>query len=377
MDISFVEITDINMVPDILMQPGKYIALVAWYMVNAPPGMYKLLINDVEMSNHFAFNGNPSDYVEIPEEHIVWTKGPSKTKKDQIMVVNYAGYEPDVPQKYDTEPVDYDHLSADTRFLIAVANSPSVVYKHPDNIPTIYNKNRCTKNAPSSTRCPFNPKTKKVMDSCLNWRRTDRVGKTCRDLMSIEDKHSSVVSYCLNSPYAEDCQCVNRVFDKSYVLASKNHKDHDYCWYMECKSGAYLLESSHTDIKCSNNHICKVEYNAKTNSGDITLKDNSMKCVYVDNTSADVPIIPTSTTMRPLVSTDVYNPFEAIITTPRLPTVPTTPTLSLLLDQNKIFIGASAACILFLVSLILLVSGCRKRQREQEEEDSDIELGRI
>lgn len=134
--------------------------------------------------------------------------------------------------------------------------------------------NTAGENVVLGSACPINPDTKKGFNKCLNWRRTDYIGKVCRRILNDKMKEASIDEFCNDGNPAEDCACVNRgVIDKSYNEKKATHPYDDYCWYNKCTSGAYLLKNKNREIKCANTY-CTIQYNAKNIHGDATFDNN-------------------------------------------------------------------------------------------------------
>lgn len=134
--------------------------------------------------------------------------------------------------------------------------------------------------------CPIDPETKEQMKQCLNWRRTDDVGKQCRKIITKETKENSIVEFCNNNYDAEDCRCVNR-YNEKYKEEKELHPEHDYCWYTPCSSGYYLVKEQDTKITC-NAKNCVVVYRIDKTGGNVNFHDNStsLQCESYENTQS-------------------------------------------------------------------------------------------
>lgn len=102
--------------------------------------------------------------------------------------------------------------------------------------------------------CPYNTyNANKVMDMCLNWRRTDIIGDMCSGL-SKTVRENSTDNFCNKFTTAEDCQCINRHLDP-YFKKVENYDNHlkyyghYYCWYQPCKSN-YLKKEEDIKVAC-------------------------------------------------------------------------------------------------------------------------------
>lgn len=135
-------------------------------------------------------------------------------------------------------------------------------------------------------RCPTEPSTEKQFKKCLNWRRVDEVGKKCRELLPTSDsRDKSIDTFCKTFTKAEDCKCVNRIYNQQYIKDKPSHPEHDYCWYADCSSGYYLLPERDTKVTCEGKY-CQVFYSAENIGGSVTITDNPVvqNCTEITRT---------------------------------------------------------------------------------------------
>lgn len=90
--------------------------------------------------------------------------------------------------------------------------------------------------------CPLDLNTNKTFEKCLNWRRVDNVGFECRQLLTKKEMEDSSLIFCgkKENKFEPDCKCINRSSYPDYQKNKEKNKDHDYCWYQDCKSDNYL-----------------------------------------------------------------------------------------------------------------------------------------
>lgn len=96
--------------------------------------------------------------------------------------------------------------------------------------------------------CPIDIDTQKPMTLCLNWRRTDDIGKECRLKTDNRDLVLSIITFCNRFLHAQDCKCVNRAYRKDYQIYRDLYKTtSDFRWYPYCKSDIYLKNNQLTN----------------------------------------------------------------------------------------------------------------------------------
>ena len=104
--------------------------------------------------------------------------------------------------------------------------------------------------------CPYDYPENNYMDECLNWRRTDIIGKKCKQHISNELRIKSTKHYCNIHPFAPDCRCINRNLHNDFKQEEKDKTmtfDGDgLCWYKNCNNNNYLKENV-TCPKCTVN----------------------------------------------------------------------------------------------------------------------------
>lgn len=129
------------------------------------------------------------------------------------------------------------------------------------------------------------------MKRCPRWRRTDAVGKRCRDLINLINTGSETFQpertylelgrkFCENPKnlYVEDCLCINRRLDPDYNKFANDHmasyQTSDHCWFKPCKDGSRLLDDTLSGVSCNAN-ICSVVLNVAS-KGEIKLNGNKI-----------------------------------------------------------------------------------------------------
>lgn len=112
--------------------------------------------------------------------------------------------------------------------------------------------------------CPMDPETGLEFKECLNWRRTDDVGKSCRMLFSDKKYKStienSITNFCSTNIFAGDCKCINRAWYNAYKKNKNFRSESDYCWYKPCSSGSYLVQDIDNKSLNCNGVYCQIFY---------------------------------------------------------------------------------------------------------------------
>lgn len=160
--------------------------------------------------------------------------------------------------------------------LLIKENSESDGRREDPNL--VITEDFCTKYVDTTkeigVKCPTDPNTDKQFEKCLNWRRVDEVGKKCRELLpTSESRDKSIETFCKTFTRAEDCKCVNRIYNPQYIKDKPSHPEHDYCWYIDCSSGYYLLPERDTNVNCEGKY-CQVFYSAENIGGSVTITNN-------------------------------------------------------------------------------------------------------
>lgn len=166
------------------------------------------------------------------------------------------------------------------RFMLKSINGKMLVPSMLDTTIDTNNSSECTQildttNPRNADSCPIDPVTHKPMEMCVNWRRTDDIGKECRKILSHDDIDKSIDNFCSKYTDAQDCNCVNRAYSSNYNKLKTNYPTtDDYCWYESCKSGAYLIKNQHKPVTCSG-VTCIINYNATDTAGNAVFSKNT------------------------------------------------------------------------------------------------------
>lgn len=141
--------------------------------------------------------------------------------------------------------------------------------------------------------CPIDPIDQQEMSECLNWRRLDDLGDSCRtkNLLSASEIDDTVRNFCGVSLTRQDCRCVNRANAKDYIRDKPLHDGNDYCWYIPCASGFYLVEKQNQSVTC-NSQSCNVIYQVGETGGSVAIDQNQtgQTCFNASNISKDTAI---------------------------------------------------------------------------------------
>lgn len=259
---------------------GKQIALSAWKSPSTA--------NEINYSIYFVYKINETD--EFPQNDIISTINVNRFNKNKWNKESLKW----VTLKNNVFKFSLNQLSTLSRRSKRSVDQEKnweyvVLFRNPeeDDIGVREDENLtidsdfCTKyisttgaNKVLGGNCPIDPSTNKQMKHCLNWRRNDDVGKECTLILNQDEKERSIDNFCKNLPDAEDCRCVNRVFDKTYQSKKSKYPSHDYCWYEPCSSGWYLVKNQDKKVNCDSSY-CQVIYQNENIGGNVTLGENS------------------------------------------------------------------------------------------------------
>ena len=277
---------------------GKYIdstmeqvKLYAYYPTEttAPSGSYVLYLRYYEKSGfstqyiigRIEHNGKSGKWVIVNNKFwSLYSKGRRDMDSFEIFLKYVAGSNPHMDPEYAKT------ITKDWRFVMYFKTREEKFYGNLDD-PQLYDnvtKEYCTDYIHTTgdarfigALCPFDPKTNKRMELCLNWRRDDMIGKKCNDYLSDEERENSIVNFCGMVTRGEgDCRCVNRHFN-NYELEKERQNRHskfdgpDICWYEPCISGKYLKIKP--IVECPK---CEV----KLTFGSYRDRNNITKCIH-------------------------------------------------------------------------------------------------
>jgi hypothetical protein len=279
------------------------VALINWKSnprSKIPHGSYNILIvydnlSFILFTLFYKPGQDDGSWHEVPKEKLKWT---SMVYTNEINQSRHFALVPmsRLKGKRTKKPVDDNpDFFEGWQFRIAFKKHDEPEYGFFEDPDLVVDENFCTnqyaytigavRNAGAS--CAIDPETGKQMDVCLNWRRTDSVGSSCREIISSDDENRSITSFCGQLSDAQDCKCVSRAKSDDYKVNKPLNPDHDYCWYPQCSSGAYLLMDKDKEIRCESKN-CRVQY-VNTDVGgavDITNNKTALDCF---NTTADNP----------------------------------------------------------------------------------------
>ena len=128
------------------------------------------------------------------------------------------------------------------------------------------------------TTCP------NEMKSCSRLKSIGEGGDECRKWFeskptNIQD--ATIQNYCLKNN-TEDCKCVNRFKNDSYISGKGSYVFSDGCWYIPCanKSGQYLVPSNLIKPDCPKNVCTQVYDFIKTGNVSIDNVKNDIMCDF-------------------------------------------------------------------------------------------------
>lgn len=126
---------------------------------------------------------------------------------------------------------------------------------------------------------------------------TDK-GKFCKTFLnnqSPQDKDSIKIEHCQEFD-TEDCKCINRAFDQTYIELKKNvvNDTNDGCWYMPCANpDNYLVTENNLNPVCQQN-ICQNLIAVSQVNGNVSISDikELTTCSFDNNPDPEIPDSP-------------------------------------------------------------------------------------
>lgn len=110
-------------------------------------------------------------------------------------------------------------------------------------------------------------------DTCLNWRRVDFIGQTCKNYIKSlpnTDIDNLIMGFCNLYKNATDCKCINRISNPEY----KANGVDDYCSFSYCSSEKYLRLKNH--IPNCLTKTANVNFSSSNTTGSTTISNNKV-----------------------------------------------------------------------------------------------------
>ena len=121
----------------------------------------------------------------------------------------------------------------------------------------------------SSEQCPEKHK------SCSRLLALNNEGEICRLWLanqpeSIQDEIK--IQYCIGSPNAPDCDCINRANHPEFLFSKQSHNFNAGCWFVPCLKPGVLKTSDINTKNCPTN-VCQIINNISAGNN-IFLRNN-------------------------------------------------------------------------------------------------------
>lgn len=182
--------------------------------------------------------------------------GNSSTNQTPLLNVEWNGYPPNILCHFDASKIDTP--AQIQKFMSKFGEDDSLLDYY------------CTRQVGT---CP------NEWSSCSRLKSIGEDGNVCRQWFETQPfgiQDSTIQDYCLKHN-SNDCKCVNRSKQPSYIQLKRSQSINDGCWYVPCADSANYLVPTHLQNPTCPNQICQTVIDvAEANS------------VNIDNIKSDI-----------------------------------------------------------------------------------------
>jgi hypothetical protein len=137
-----------------------------------------------------------------------------------------------------------------------------------------------------SNECPVDPfKTDgSVLSSCSNFISTSTGGTFCRVWSASNEDLADQVkqAYCAQRLTANECLCINKLYDPNYYILKQDIMAPDFCWYSPCSNSSQYLVPKYEQKVDSCPDVCGIILNTYNYNDSSVIIDLSNANISID-----------------------------------------------------------------------------------------------